>query len=144
MVLCRRRITHNFYRLQVPLQEGNVSRASVCSWGGGVTSNESWDRSYGRVPMLATSGGDHWRPFQTCSFGEPLPHLRPQLHLAVVTETEAIWFPNPPGTFSKSACGSSRVSADMKVIDDEHLFGSSSSPHSPEGVAAEGFNFLFL
>ena len=55
-----------------------------------VTSNASWDRSYGRAPqskdqvgyvppdirpgdlLLVTSGGDHWRPDQTCSFGDPL------------------------------------------------------------------------
>ena len=53
-------------------------------------------------------------------------------------------FAIPPCTFSKSACGSSRVSADIKVIDDEHLFGSSSSPPSPEGAVGEGFNFRFL
>ena len=24
-------------------------------------------------PLLVTSGGDHWRPVQTCSFGTPPP-----------------------------------------------------------------------
>ena len=39
-------------------------------------------------PLLVTSGGDHWRPVQTCSFqGLPIP-LPSEQHLMVATETE--------------------------------------------------------
>ena len=38
----------------------------------------------GHSPLLMTSGGDHWRPVQTCSFGDP-----PKQHLVVATENEA-------------------------------------------------------
>ena len=57
------------------------SQASVCSQEvGQVTSNVSWDKSHGRMPpghqtlgpLLVASGGDHWRPVQTCSFRDPL------------------------------------------------------------------------
>ena len=90
-----------------------LSQVSVCSEGGGVVrSNASWDRSHGRhplwekvrweplpgkvqveypsldvrpgTPLLVTSGGDHWIPVQTCSFGDPR-----QWHLMVANVTEA-------------------------------------------------------
>ena len=59
------------------------SQASVCSKVDG-TSNASWDRSHGRVPlpsdirpgdlpMLVTSGGEYWRPIQSFSFGNLPP-----------------------------------------------------------------------
>ena len=35
-------------------------------------------------PLLVTSGGDHWRAVQTCSFGDPM-----EWRLVVATETEA-------------------------------------------------------
>ena len=34
-------------------------------------------------PTVVTSGGNHWRPLQTCSFGAPPP----ERHLLVVTES---------------------------------------------------------
>ena len=60
-----------------------------------TSSNVSWDRSHGRLPLLdfrpgdpllllVTSSSDHWRPIQICSFRTPL-----QQHLLGVTETEA-------------------------------------------------------
>ena len=54
--------------------------------GGEVASNASWNRSPGRgtpsskhqnwgpTSLLVTSGGDHWKPVQICSFGELPPH----------------------------------------------------------------------
>ena len=69
------------------------SQASVCSrvWGGqyhqmhhgivpiaGYLSPPQVQVEYAprhqtRDPLLVTSGGDHWRPVQTCLFGTP-PH----------------------------------------------------------------------
>ena len=31
----------------------------------GMANHQTWE------PLLVTSGGDHWRPVQTCSFGDP-------------------------------------------------------------------------
>ena len=74
---------------------GMFSQASVCPWGrevGGLGNIKCIrDRSHGRVPprrvrwvpswasnlrtypLLVASGGDHWRPVQTCSFGDLAP-----------------------------------------------------------------------
>ena len=38
--------------------------------------------------LRVTSGGDHRRPVQTCSFGDSAPPL-PKQHLVVATEAEA-------------------------------------------------------
>ena len=40
-----------------------------------------------------TSGGDHWRPVQTCSFGDT-----PERHLVVAIETEALTVSKAGGT----------------------------------------------
>ena len=62
------------YHPQMKFAEGNVF-TGVCL-PGYVTSNKSWDRSHGRIPklpLLVMSGGDHWRPVQTCSCGDLPP-----------------------------------------------------------------------
>ena len=90
------------YRPQTRFREGNVFTGVYLSTGAEyLISNASWNRSHGRVPtslpwtsdmgiypLLATSGGDHWIPVQTCLFGDLTPPP-PQQHLVVATETEA-------------------------------------------------------
>ena len=90
VVLLTSKFSQLHYRPQIPLREGNVFIGVCLFTGSGVTSNALW--SHGRVlpcirprtplhirhgehtplPHLLFGGGCvHWRPVQTCSFGEP-------------------------------------------------------------------------
>ena len=65
------------YRAQMKLVQVMTSRASVC------TLPLPWTYDLGTLPpslypLLLTSGGDHWRPVETCSLDDvPTPILTP-------------------------------------------------------------------
>ena len=75
------------------LQDGDVfTRVCMCVDRGSpsdhylITQTPREIRHGNPWPLLVTSGGHHWRPFQTCSFWDPPPEIRPSDMRHLVTE----------------------------------------------------------